>query len=343
MRAIAAMLLGYYPLPASEAARVRAALAFPAEPITALDPCAGTGAALKEITSGANVVRLGIELDSLRAEQARSLLNLVIHGDALQTRCPSGSVSLLYLNPPYGGDLADHQRKRMELTFLEHTYHWIKPEGILILVIPQQQLYVCSQVLSFHFRDVQVFRLTADDSVRYHQVVVFAVRRGRGKKANAPASEVLQVERELRALAFRDPAQLPPLPDTSDFKYRVPPAGAVNLTYEGLPLDEIEDLLLKSSAYRQVGRILFGCQEAVVGQPLIPLHSGHVGLLAISGLLNGIFGQGKHRHVACWVNLKLVDREEEEDRSGRKTIREKERFAHRLALAFADGRTAILS
>jgi len=59
-------------------------------------------------------------------------------------------------------------------------------------------------------------------------------------------------------------------------------------------------------------------------------------------MLNGIFGQGKHRHVACWVNLKLVDREEEEDSSGRKTIREKERFAHRLALAFADGRTAIL-
>lgn len=343
MRAIAAMLLGYYPLPASEASRIRNALAFPAEPVTALDPCAGTGAALTEITSGANVVRLGIELDSLRAEQARSLLNQVIHGDAIQTRCPSGSVSLLYLNPPYGGDLADYQRERMELTFLEHTYQWVKPEGILILVIPQEQLCVCAQVLSFHFRDVRVFRLTAEDSVRYYQVVVFAVRRSRGRKANAPASEVLQVERELRALAFGDGAQLPALPDISDFKYPVPPADAVKLTYEGLPLDEIEDLLLKSSAYRQVGRILFGRQEAVIGQPLIPLHSGHVGLLAISGLLNGIFGQGKHRHVACWVNLKLVDREEEEDSSGRKTVREKERFAHRLALAFADGRTAILS
>ena len=343
MRKIAAMLLGYYPLPASEAARIRAAFAFPAESITALDPCAGTGAALREITSGANAVRLGIELDSLRAEQACSLLDHVIHGDALQTRCPSGSISLLYLNPPYGGDLADYQRERMELTFLEHTYHWLKPEGILVLVIPEEQLCVCAQVLSFHFRDVRIFGLTADDSVRYHQVAVFAVRRGRGKRTNAPASEVLQVEREVRALALGDPNQLPPLPDISNFKYPVPPAGAVNLTYEGLPLDEIEDLLLKSPAYRQVGGILFGRQEAVVGQPLIPLHPGHIGLLAISGLLNGIFGQGKHRHVACWVNLKLVDREEEVDSSGRKTIREKERFAHRLALAFADGRTAILS
>jgi 16S rRNA G966 N2-methylase RsmD len=185
MRAIAAMLLGYYPLPASEAARVRAALAFPAEPVTALDPCAGTGAALREISSGANVVRLGIELDSLRAEQACSLLDHVIHGDALQTRCPSGSISLLYLNPPYGGDLADYQRERMELIFLEHTYHWLKPEGTLILVIPQEQLCVCAQVLSFHFRDVRVFRLTAEDSIRYHQIAVFAARRGRGKKANA--------------------------------------------------------------------------------------------------------------------------------------------------------------
>jgi len=41
--------------------------------------------------------------------------------------------------------------------------------------------------------------------------------------------------------------------------------------------------------YRQAGRILFAEPVSATGRPLTPLHAGHVGLLACSGLLNGIF------------------------------------------------------
>jgi hypothetical protein len=62
----------------------------------------------------------------------------------------------------------------------------------------------------------------------------------------------------------------------------------------------------------------------------------------VSGLLNGCFGSGKDRHVACWQSTKVIDRFEDIE-DGVTTIRERERFTQTLTLAYADGRTAILS
>ena len=65
------------------------------------------------------------------------------------------------------------------------------------------------------------------------------------------------------------------------------------------------------------------------------------GLLAVSGLLNGCFGSGRDRHVACWQSTKVIDKFEEVE-DGVTTIRERERFTQTLTLAYSDGRTAIL-
>ncbi len=43
MRKQAKMKLGYYPLVPAEAKRIRNYLQFPNEPVSTLDPCAGTG------------------------------------------------------------------------------------------------------------------------------------------------------------------------------------------------------------------------------------------------------------------------------------------------------------
>ena len=75
----------------------------------------------------------------------------------------------------------------------------------------------------------------------------------------------------------------------------------------GLPLYEIEDLLPRSSAYRQAARILFPEPAAFTGQPLTPLHSVHLALCAVSGMLNGVVGSGKDLHLAAWQAVKVVD------------------------------------
>ena len=110
----------------------------------------------------------------------------------------------------------------------------------------------------------------------------------------------------------------------------------------GLPLDEIEDLLPKSAAYRQALRVLFPPTQSVKGRPLTPLHAGHVAICAVSGMLNGIFGAGEDRHVAAWSSTKAVTVSTEEAEDGTIVRTEREHFVQELTLIFASGQTAIL-
>jgi hypothetical protein len=135
--------------------------------------------------------------------------------------------------------------------------------------------------------------------------------------------------------------ELPPLPAEPDHTYAVLPDAPVRLVHRGLPLDEIEDLLPKSSAYRQASAVIFAQQADVAGRPLTPLHGGHVGLLCTAGMLNGIFGEGESRHIAHWPSVKLVDKTKEEE-DGKTVIRERERFSNELTLLFCNGQTGIL-
>ena len=133
------------------------------------------------------------------------------------------------------------------------------------------------------------------------------------------------------------------LGEASAVRYEIPHSGPVTLTHAGIPLDEVEDLLLDSAAYRQAARILLPKQRDVRGRPLTPLHGGHVGLLCTAGMLNGVFGEGEDRHIAHWRSVKFTDHWEEEEEDGTKILHDRERFSHELTLVFANGKTQILT
>jgi hypothetical protein len=333
--------LGFYPLPFSEAQRIRRFVQFQGTPSSAIDPCVGDGVAFKIITSGAEVSRYGIELDAYRAEHARQRIPNIVQGNTLEVQCPVECFGLLHLNPPYDWTLGPADSRRTEQSFLSHTYRWLKPGGVLVFVIPGERLAECSQILSTHFRDVRVYRLEAPECVRYKQVVVFGARRSRREKERLTDSDITRARLYYASLA-RNPSQIPVVPHEPEAPYIVPVSGPVQLIYRGLPLDEIEDLLAQSAAYRQAGRILFAEPVSATGRPLTPLHAGHVGLLACSGLLNGIFGSGDQRHIAFWQAVKIVDKTEEEDEKGVITMREKERFSNELTVVYSTGQVAVL-
>ena len=225
--------------------------------------------------------------------------------------------------------------------FLEHCFRWLKPGGVLVLVIPGSRLGNCAEVLAVHFRDKRVYRLTEPDAVKYQQIVLFGVRRTQGERSHLKDWEISQAKRKLHEMA-RKPEELAELGDEPGTGYDVPAGGPVNWVYRGMPLDVIEDLLPRSAGYRQAARLLFAPQCRVTGQPLTPLHGGHTAIVAVSGMLDGIFGAGESRHVSTWSSAKVVDRLEE-DEDGLITIRERERFTQSLTLVFGDGRTAILT
>ena len=182
MRTQGKLKLGYYPLPDSEAWRLKRFFRFPSEQCLALDPCSGTAAALKALTSGGAVRTYGIELDACRAVEAREVLDEVIQGSAFDTYAPVESFSLLYMNPPYDFEIGEGKNQRMERLFLEHVARWLKPGGVLVFVLPFDRVYDCRGILTTQFRDKSIYRLTAPESVAYKQVVLFGVRRSRQER-----------------------------------------------------------------------------------------------------------------------------------------------------------------
>ncbi len=335
--------MGFFPLPEAEARRIRGHLVYPATKFTALDPCAGEGKALALITEGAPGKRCGIELDAYRAERAATRLDQVIYGDCFDVDCRVESLSLVYINPPYQD--AAHEEgpgQRLEELFLRHVYRWVKPGGVLILVIPISQLAVCGNILSRQFEDAEVYRLTEPASVQYHQIVVFGVRRSRRERERLSDREITSLRLDYGRKA-RSLETLPTLSERPQRVYAVPEAEPIQLAHHGLPLDEIEDCLPQSPAYRQAQRILFAPEFHERGRPLSPLHQGHVALLAAAGALDSILGEGHLRHISRWTAVKTLSESQEEDDRGVVTIHERESFSHCLNLLYADGEVAVLT
>ena len=330
--------LGFFPLPVAEAKRLKSWLTFP-EDFSALDPCVGDGVAFTHLLHGVAAHRYGIEIDAYRAEQARALGIETLQANTLDVRCQPEAVSLLYLNPPYDWESGESNNQRLELVFLEHSYRWLKAGGVLLFVIPRGYLAKCARLLTEHFADLRVFRLTEPACLQYKQIVVLATRRRRHSRVSDAV--LMDGVRYLEALAAK--ADLDPLADNPKVQYEVPASEPAVLTNTGIPLDEVEDLLLESTSYRQAGRVLLPKLNDVRGRPLTPLHGGHVGLLCTAGMLNGVFGEGEDRHIAHWRSVKFTDHWEEEEEDGTKILHDRERFSHELTLVFADGKTQILT
>ena len=227
--------LGFYPLPFSEAQRIRQFLWFPnAASSSAIDPCVGDGVAFELISNGPEALRYGIELGAYRAEQAKQRIPNIVEGNTVEVQCPVECVGLLYLNPPCDWTLGPADSRLTEQSFLSHTYRWLKPGGVLLFVIPSDRLTECGQILSSHFRDVRVYRLEAPECVRYKQVVVIGARRTRREKERLTDSNITRARLYYASLA-RNPSQIPVLPSEPDARYDVPVSGPAQLVYRGLP------------------------------------------------------------------------------------------------------------
>src|SRR5438552_4112815 len=127
-RPFARLKLGYYPLPTEEARNIHSVLVA-SDPYCAIDPCAGDGSALLEITNGTEANLAAIEIDADRAAAAAQKGIPTVHSSAFECKVQSESCSLLYLNPPYDTELGPHSNRRMELVFLDHCYRWLRTDG----------------------------------------------------------------------------------------------------------------------------------------------------------------------------------------------------------------------
>lgn len=211
------------------------------------------------------------------------------------------------------------------------------PHGVLVFVIPYEQLGLCGTILASSFTRVSAFRMTDPESVRFRQIVVFALRQ------NIRGAAIEENRRRMQLLATHDGySRLPTLEATAVAAFVVPWSAEAVLTYRGLPYNVLEDLIPSSAAWKQVSPILLPREDTVTGRPITPLHGGHVGLLCTAGLLNGTFGEGDERHIARWRSVKHVTEFHEEE-GDTKIVRRREKWSNELRLIYVSGKTVKLT
>ena len=134
--------------------------------------------------------------------------------------------------------------------FLNHTFRWLIPGGVLALVIPAERAADCAQILTSHFKRTRIFRLGDPESVRYRQVLIAGVRRTRREREQLRDREISEARFRFATLG-REYERLAELPESGCDPYPVPPSGPATLTFKGLPLDELEDVIPTSPSSRQ--------------------------------------------------------------------------------------------
>jgi hypothetical protein len=269
VRNVSRIKLGYYPLQRAEGLRLRKLLVFE-DGASAADPCAGAGAALHQLTEGAEVEKHGVELDAGRAAAASASGIATVHGNLFDTIGKPESFSFLYLNPPYDSEIGSADNKRMEYLFLEHTFRWLVEGGVLLMVVPQERLDSAIPLLAGNFTGLRIFRLTDPEAERFDQVALFGVRkRIRGEHYDRNRSQLVE-------MVWRN--SMPVLGGT-ETPSSVPPAQGVPLVYRGLPLDRIEDLVPASAAWQQVVPFLLPKEEVQGRRPISKRFCGRYAVL----------------------------------------------------------------
>jgi SAM-dependent methyltransferase len=293
MRLEAIAKAGYYPTPPSViervAALIRPARSTPRQVVRLLDPCCGTGAALRQLADAVGGETYGIEIEGQRADEARQALDHVLHASAFAVRLAHGAFSCLWLNPPY-----DYVQEsgRLEHAFLTAMTRALCPGGLLVFIVPQRRLAVSARYLAGHYTRFSCYRFPDPEYTDFGQVVLLAVKRD-GVVGEARWKE------QIEAWATEPLPELP-LAGSAEPLYDLPalPAGPVLFASqvfdpEAATREAREHGLWASPA---LAERLWPAEERPV-RPLMPLRRGHLAVLIAAGFLNNILLQADGRRL----------------------------------------------
>jgi predicted RNA methylase len=282
MRLAAQLRGGYYPASPEAVAYAATFLRLPEnQPFAILDPCAGEGAAFRQLGGLLNcppAMQFAIELDDSRAETLRAALpesHVLAPASFFGCHASYNSFSFVWLNPPFDEGFGGH---RVEDQFLQSATEWMMPGGVLALICPEDTADEASDVRQHFAAYYDQCRIVPFPEAhrRYREVIVFGHKRNR-----------------LRG----DPWENIPWEDAQapdGFVYRIPPGPGPRIFRKVEPTEAELQKLLAASPLRA---LLHTPPAMRLPSPPMALGIGHVALLLASGHLDGIVqpdGQAPH-------------------------------------------------
>jgi len=188
-----------------------------------LEPCIGDASAVLSFTNkvgnqNKHIKIFGVELNANMFEGLKdnSHIDYAIHSDFLHIRCnPKSAFSMVFCNPPYGGDMID-SKLRLEDTFLKDATSYLKIGGFLVWIVPVG-LFEGSKnhlkLFSNRYEVLELFKFTEPEFSKFKQVVLI----GKKKAINSVDHEQ---EQRLQNLLSQLEA-LPLIPVDGDGRYNL--------------------------------------------------------------------------------------------------------------------------
>lgn len=300
--------MGYYPTDLDHVELITRGIAFPNGVTTnLLDPCCGTGAALRKMGTGNNCFCYGVELDLSRAEQAQGQLHRVGFGSFFGAHISQKAFHVLFLNPPYLSVLSERgQRSRDEKRFLLESIPLLNWGGLMVYIVPYYRMTedIC-QIFCDNFEQVSIHRFLDGEFKKFKQVAVMGLRRQRIDSG---------CDAETLCEAASHPDRLPTLDLLEAGRYALPANPLKVEIFRGAEFNEDElarQLKASSSFDRMLARSKL---DSAPKRPPLPLSIGQVGLIGGSGLINGLM-ECDYPHIIKGRIIKERRTVTDEDRS----------------------------
>lgn len=296
---------GFYPAPPEAVAAALTHIECVKPGCNLLDPCAGQGAALKQLCDATKSNGWAIELDEGRAVDVKALFPDAVAPASTMGMKVQGYFDWVWLNPPYDDELGGGSR--MEHEFLKAVTPWIKPGGLLCLVVPDYVVGHYSTIkdyLNERYEEVSVMEFPGEHR-HYREAVVFAYK----------ADTVKSV--------YTIPNRYSPLPATEfDQVYFVGPTHKPR-RFEKHQLTEFE--LQRALATSPLQSHLEPPKPLALPRPPLPVGKGHLALLLASGHMDGLVcPPGEEPHVVRGTAQKvqyLKESSEQEKDNGEVTTK----------------------
>ena len=331
MRLAAQKKMGYYPTP-PEIAHIIPSFLKPDEKgkvYRLLDPCCGKGTALNIISQKLSekyrfkkFKTYGVELDLQRYTEAQATLNHTIHADALtETRISNEYFSLLFLNPPYDWEQESEETyysnsTRYELSFLEKYTEKLRPDGILVFIVPFSFLsrYSCCSFLTSNYSHIKIFKFPAELYKPFKQIVIFA------RKQTLPYDHQL-----FKTISELKEEEIEEITEVTRPFYELPPSNILKeprfTSVRFDPEQVAKEVETHGINIEEEINPATGLTDSI--RPLMPLRKGHMALLLASGFMDGILEKdGKKLVIKGFTKTDKTEIEETDDEGNRvkKTI-----------------------
>ena len=285
----------------------------------ALDPCAGKGKAIRDLTVAIGIPEdhvYTVELDAVRSEACKALMPKHHHlGPAgfAGVQITGHSFGLVYVNPPFSDELGGGRRE--EMGFTEISTRKLVPKGILVLVCPLDTLLGNREFVQFidsHFEDVCVYGFPdgCDDDGKvirsYNEIVVIgkkrpvAIPKDSLEKAGCLHNMNFQWRGyikmgDLAPLGGNQPSSwLNGRASREDDKFvrtwEIPHSWKPHVFKKTAFTElELEAVIADSPLNKMLNEVVIPPPNA----PPLPLDKGHLGLILASGMLDGVV-EGPH-------------------------------------------------